>query len=540
MKFSDAIKTLLIFLIIWLVFSYSFTPIRSSNDVWWQLKAGKYIIEHSFRLPENDVFTYTGEHTRWINHEWLAQIIMYGIYLCGDGLDLGGLRTVIAFKTLLLIATFLIVFLTAYQRSRSFYISALFTLIAAAVARRTFFPRPPVFTYLFFALFILTLYLHRAGRLKTLPLFFLSTVMMLFWVNIHGGFVLAFIVLFFYIIDSLFSPSLRTTDIHHRRSLTKTLIILFIAIFVVSLINPYGIHPHFLTFKVMGAKGLARIIPELQSPNFYYTLAYKWMLIIFMAGFAIIKRRIPSLFELLMLIFFFHESIHHIRHLPLFAIATTPLAAWLVSACLEEFRVPSWLAKSTVVIIAIIFVGYGVTHHREGESYIERNIQLLSGMEYKKLNYPAEACDFILANKFHGNMYNQINYAGYLIWRLSPEHHKVFTDSRFDIWADRFVWEEKAIEAGLERHPQGQNWYELVEKYKINFMVITRDAPLNRVLENNPDWVLVYYWIDPRAYTQYDGWNIYVKNTPENQALIQRCNRKFENLLKLRQSNNGR
>ena len=137
-------------------------------------------------------------------------------------------------------------------------------------------------------------------------------------------------------------------------------------------------------------------------------------------------------------------------------------------------------------------------------------------------------------------MYNQINYAGYLIWRLSPEHHKVFTDSRYDIWADRFVWDEKAIEAGLERNPPGRNWYELVEKYAINFMVITREAPLNRVLKDNPEWVLVYYWIDPRSRSQFAGWNIYVRNTSANQSLIQRCNRRFENLQKLRHSYNAR
>lgn len=531
----DGFKLIFIFLIIWLVFAYSFTPLRADNDAWWHLKTGKYLIEHNFKLPPYDVFTFTGENIRWINHEWLTQILFYAVYLFGDTIKIGGLRAVIAFKTLVLMATFLIVFFTAYKRSGNFYLAALFTLIAAAIARRTIYPRPPIITYLFLATFLFLLYEFQAKRLKTMLLFVFSLPLMLLWVNLHGGFVVAFIVLFFFLIDAILKPFFSPNYPQHQR-LIISLILLFGLLFIVSLINPYGIQPHLLTFKVMGKKELVRIIPELLSPDFFFTWSYEFMLIFFIVALAVKRRPLPSLFELLMLLFFLHQSIQHVRHLPLFAITTTPLAAWLGAAIVEEeFRLLSRLVRYFCLAVSIIFVLWSVFHHREGASYFERNRALLNGEEFVKSNYPVEVCDFIIANKFSGNMYNQINPAGYLIWRLSPEYQKVFTDSRFDIWLDRFVWEEKIIEGGIERNQPGKNWYDLIEGYKINFIVITRDAPLNYVLKENPQWTLVYYWLDPYSASQFAGWNIYIKNVAQNKELIERCQRSFENLQKFRQ-----
>lgn len=530
----DSLKIILILLILWLVFAYSFTPLRTDSDAWWHLKTGKYIVEHNFKLPLNDVFTFTGEHIRWVNHEWLTQILFYLVFYAGELANLGGLRTLIAFKTLVLIVTALMVLYTAYRRSGNFYFAAVFTLITAAIMRRTIYPRPPIITYLLLAIFLFLLYEYRAKRINTLRMFLISIPLMVLWVNLHGGFVLAFIVLAFFIVDAAVNRSLRG-NYAEWRAFVINLLALFGSLFVASLINPYGLHPHLLTFKVMGKKELVRIIPELQSPDFFFTWSYEFLLIFFMIGFAVLRRRIPSLFELLLLVFFTHQSIMHVRHLPLFGIITAPLATWLAAALVEEFRIPPKLVKYFCLLVALIFVGWGVFHQREGMSYFARNLALIKGEEFSKSSYPMEVCDFIIANKFTGNMYNQINYAGYLIWRLSPEYHKIFTDSRFDIWLDRFVWDEKIIEGGIERNAPGKNWYDLLEKYNINFIVITRDAHLNYVLKDNPNWRLVYYWLQPYSASQFAGWNIYIKNVPENQTLIERCERSFESLRRLRQ-----
>ncbi len=536
MKSINPIHICLILLIVILTFAYSFTPIRSSNDVWWHLKSGKYIIEHNVHLPENDVFTYTGENFRWINHEWLTQVLMYGAYMWGNERKFEGLRTVIFCKTLLLIASFLIVFLTAYRRSSDFYLSVFFSLIAAAVARRTFFPRPPVFTYLFFALFLFLIYEYRAAKIKSLPFAAISLLLMVLWVNLHGGFVIGLVVFAFFLIDSLFNPTLRET-VEERNRVRLNLALLFLGLIIASLINPYGIHTHLLTFKVMGKTNLVRIIPELRSPEFFFVRAYEFLILFFLAGFMLLKRRVPSFFELAMLLFFLHQSINHVRHLPLFAIASAPFAAWLGVTLARDFKIPKSFVAIIASLLTLLFTIDGVFHHREEKSYFERNFELINGTAYIRENYPTEACDFIITNNFNGHMFNQINFAGYIIWRLSPERHKVFTDSRYDIWGDTFLWDEKYIEGGVTRNPPGKNWYDLVDKYDINFILITRDAHLNRILQEDDEWVLVYWWIHPESASPFGGWNIYVKNVPENKALIERCKASFQSLLQFRTLN---
>lgn len=525
------VRIVLFLCLIGVVFSFGFTPIRSSNDVWWQLKSGKYIIEHR-GLPRYDVFTFTGENIEWHNHEWLAQVIMYGAYALGDASGFGGLRSVITLKTLILIATFLLLCHFIYVRSQSWLLAVLFALIAAAVSKRTIYPRPPVFSYLLFTGYLYVVWGYWSGRLSWKWLIALPLLMVL-WVNLHGFFVLGIGLLGAYLVagvlQNLYTRNILKQPIDaqqiHR---TRTLGLLLGLCIIASLINPYGYKLYALGWRFMGNKNLVRIIPELQSPNFFYTWGYEFMIAFLLIGFAVIRRKIPSLAELILLAVFFHLSIQHVRYLPLFALVAAPLCGWLARELLLDL--PSQFSRPlhyALIGAVFIFSVYSVAHHREGESYLERNLQLAGGMEFRQENYPVKVCDFIIANDFSGNMYNQINDAGYMIWRLSPEHHKVFTDSRYDVFGDRFVRDEQIIQLGIDRNPPGHNWDDLLGKYAINFIVVSRDAPLNERLKDRPNWRLVYWWIPARAASSLAGYNIYVRNTPENQALITRCDNSF-------------
>jgi hypothetical protein len=524
------VAVLLLCLIV-VAFSFGFTPVRSSNDVWWQLKSGKYIVEHR-GLPRHDVFTFTGENIEWHNHEWLAQVIMYGAYALGDTSEFGGLRGVITLKTLVLIATFLLLCCFIYMRSQSWLLAVLFALIAAAVSKRTIYPRPPVFSYLFFTGYLYVLWGYWSGRLSWRWLVALPFLTVL-WANLHGFFVLGILLVGLYLVAAVLENLYTRTILHQSVSAqqihrTYTLALLLFLCFLASLINPYGFELYTLGWRFMGNKDLVRIIPELQSPNFFFTWAFEFMIAFLLIGFAVVKRKIPSLAELFIVAIFFHLSIQHVRYLPLFGLVAAPLCGWLARELLDE--IPSQFYRATryaLVGVVIIFSAYSVAHHRERESYLERNLLLARGMEFRQENYPVKVCDFIIANHFSGRMYNQINHAGYLIWRLSPEYHKVFTDSRYDVFGDTFVWEEQRIQMGIYWDAPGYNWDELLEKYAINFIVITRDAPLNARLGNHAGWRLVYWWIPTRAANPMRGYNIYVRDIPENQALITRCENSF-------------
>jgi hypothetical protein len=165
---------------------------------------------------------------------------------------------------------------------------------------------------------------------------------------------------------------------------------------------------------------------------------------------------------------------------------------------------------------------------------------------YDRKAYPADAVDFILSREFHGRMYNQINYSGYLIYRLSPEHFKIFTDARFDIYGSQFMKQSHAImdaavipdlremknasgdwAAALTEFRdyvrpivlQGEEpsafWRWLLDRWEVNFLLLYKDARLFAALHNgDPGWKEVYF----------DGeYAVFIRDIPENAELIRRC-----------------
>jgi len=188
-------------LIVLLAFSYGFTPIGDEDDVWWHLKAGKIISDAGGIPPKHDVFAYTSSQIEWHNHEWLSQWAMYVLYRFFEVRALGGLRAVILAKSLVLAVTFLVVLRLAALRAGDVTTAAVMASIAISVSRFTINARPPVWSYCLAALYLLLLYgaywrydrlASRWLRLGVLP------VIMVAWVNLHGGFVIGILLVAFF------------------------------------------------------------------------------------------------------------------------------------------------------------------------------------------------------------------------------------------------------------------------------------------------------------------------------------------------------
>ncbi len=189
---NKIINIVLIILLVVLVFSMSLTPLRSTNDAWWHLKAGQSLVKENLHLPENDIFAFTSENTPWHNHEWLAQVIMYLFYDMGDGTVQNGIQLVILLKALILLVTYLLVFGLAYRETKSIPVAVIVAMWAMLLSRRTIYPRPPVFSYMFFAGFLFLLCECSSGRISKKWLWVFLPLMVV-WVNLHGGFMLGII-----------------------------------------------------------------------------------------------------------------------------------------------------------------------------------------------------------------------------------------------------------------------------------------------------------------------------------------------------------
>ena len=191
------------------------------------------------------------------------------------------------------------------------------------------------------------------------------------------------------------------------------------------------------------------------------------------------------------------------------------------------------LAALTVLMgLWLVFIpGEGIYvlrgQHNFYYSQFSRNSRLWAGEEYAPRAYPTEAVSFILSARPPGRMFNRNYFAGYLVWALSPEHYKVFTDSRFDIFGQDFLFDEQSVAGGLteemvrdyyanmpDPQPGHRPWKEVVEEYNINWLMLEKDELNNfRLLEPDSGWALIY---------MDHTYRIWIKRAPENQPWIEK------------------
>jgi hypothetical protein len=521
------------------VFSISFYAIRTSTDEWWHLRTGQYIVEHR-ALPQHDIFAYTSLEMPWVNHEWLSQVIFYLVY------DAVGIKGFILFKSLIIVAAFAILFFAVRKRANNPYIALFVTIIAALASRHTLYPRPPIFSYLLMSIYLSLLYSITEDQVGKFPTWKIALfpILMIFWVNLHGGAILGIILVGCFLVGNLFSyfkSGLSGFNGLYKKpeqnQITKILFIILIFVLLASLVNPYGYKVFKLTVEVMQDRALVESIGELKSPDFHYTHFYELLILLLILAFAWSLTAVTAT-DLILAFFFLHQSLNYVRHLPLFGIVAAPIVGkhlalawqnlWNKKVGVENFQpeqpaeepsdimaelAPSGqspkLAWNKVILSGLIILVFFYVLFVEGQFSL--NLETIYGPGFRVRDYPVKAADFILANDFAGNMFNEINSSGYLMWRLYPKH-LVFTDNRFDIFGSKFLKEFYTVTEIWD------NWQEVLNKYNVNYIIISKDSMLDRTLARTPGWLKVYY--------DY-GYAIYVKDIPENKELIERCQKTF-------------
>ncbi len=153
------------------------------NDYWWYLRLGGDILREG-RIPTADHYSFTRVGQPMVYHSWLSAVIFWALY------RFGGLTLTVAVRALILAATFTIVWHTARRTGAGSRLAAAVTFLAALVGSNNWAMRPQIFAYPLFALTLWEIWRWLRGE-KSRPWFF--ALLMLLWVNLHGSFVLGFL-----------------------------------------------------------------------------------------------------------------------------------------------------------------------------------------------------------------------------------------------------------------------------------------------------------------------------------------------------------
>ena len=448
-------------------------------DVWWHLRTGQLIVQNH-ALFHADPYSFTKFGAPWIDHEWLSQLLIFGVYKSAGW---SGLSVVFG----VVIATaFMVVF---YRSPGRPYIAGVITLLGAFASAPSWGVRPQMLTLLLAS--ILLLILERSYERPRL--LWLAPPLMLLWVNLHAGYAvgIALIVLFLLgdALDVAFGfgePNL--SDKSARAGRFRTLAVVIVASAAVVMFNPYGPAMYAYPLETLRSRAMQSYIGEWASPDFHQ-LRYAPALAMILATLllpALSPRRLRPR-ELLLLSVTTYAALRSVRHIPIYLLIAIPILSATVHAGLGERahakpvktkQLPMTVAKAS--FNAFLLTGFLV--------FLLARVRFVHNhqLETEAKNFPAAAVSFIQAHHPPGPMLNHYNWGGYFIWKLYPDY-RVYIDGRADLYGDAFMNDFAAV-----YYLKGDAWQSTFARWGIQTVVLPPDAPLVTALRALPSWEIIY------------------------------------------------
>ncbi len=475
------------------IFIYCFNVFKEP-DAFYHLKAGQFILETG-TIPNTDPFSFVSNGAEWIPHEWLSEIILFTSY------KLLGYWGVISFVALLGALTGFILFLICRKRNVNFYTSLIGILILSALTFELWIGRPQVFSYFLVAIFIYLLESFRtSGRKLNLIIIGILT---LAWANMHAGFVLGIAIVFAYLLGGVVNHYFRLSSAIDKLKL-KWLAMLFIAMPIVSLLNPSGYKIFTYSYVILPAVEKLRIMEWYSIVDFLYlneTRIYLAQMLMFGAfgvyWFLFKKERRDFIITFLFFGICFLPFIS-IRHIGFWPVVLIPFILEAFDKYIFVRLENRFGAKDFGVVLGATLLIFAVP-----------KIISFPSRYYNHLTLPQGAAEFVRQENLEGPLFNLYNDGGFLIWNLYPE--KIFIDGRSEVYSLDKLDDYLAITGGAP------HWKQLVDdKYKLEYFFIgyRRNPegliPMIQNLEKE-GWKLVY-WDDLSV--------IYVRNNVRNRELI--------------------
>jgi hypothetical protein len=455
------------------IFLLTIRPV-TDPDFWWHLRTGQLIVE-TRQIPVTDPFSYTRSGTPWVTHEWLSEILIFFTYKAG------GFNLLMLLFSLIITAAYATAYYRTSATSRPF-IAGFVMLLGASASNPLWGVRPQMITLLFFGLFLLILDRFiksgNARDLISLP------VLMLLWVNLHGGYILGLAAIGVYMAGNLFD--LLWKRFKHKESdrglLKVTLLLLgaFVVSALAALVNPNGYKILLYPFQTLTDPAMQQYIQEWQSPDFSQAMWIPFAIMILLLIYTGLRGGgNKSTTQTLLLLIFLYMGLRDMRNIPLFAMVAIPVLSTQLNALItipllsSTSSRPSSIINWVLTLLIVVAVG-------------SRFLQQVGNQESDiAARFPATAVKWIREYKPSGRIFNLYDWGGYLIWTLYPEY-QVYIDGRADVYGSGFLTDYKGISA------MKPGWQQTFERYDISTVLIEPDSVMANFLRQSSDWRVSY------------------------------------------------
>jgi hypothetical protein len=448
---------------------------RNDGDVGRHIRVGRFILE-SASIPRVDHFSHTMTGQPFVPYEWLSEVI----FASAD--RMGGLPAVAVLSSLLFAAATLVVLRLCILLGAGPLLAAAVSTLSMALQGVHLLPRPHLFTTLLAASTLLFLELHRR-RSSLWPLLgFVS--LMVFWTNLHGGFLVGFVVLGVYLADAWRPASPASAS---RVPLSLTLIACGLA----TLANPagFGIWSHTLSY--FGVDFLVDQTHEYMSPDFHQAHG-KLFLAGIITGFALLGsgRSGAGFRDLTLFLGWLVAGLISARNIPLFGVLAVPwFAEWMKNFAASAGSREGLCRRLTHLDAR----GRAVEAQLSGAvptfvfGLLAISLALTGGKdryEFEPESFPVAAMAALGEIVPPGDLFNEMPWGGYLLY--SRPDIPLFIDGQTDFYG------EELSRDYLRIRELGPGAFDLLDEYSIDWVLVRSTVPLVQGLDLKAEWTCVY------------------------------------------------
>ena len=518
----------LIFIALLGLLAFTNLSVRLLGDggIGWHIRTGQLILANH-AIPRVDPFSSSMAGQPWFAWEWLYDVLAGWL----DGV--AGLNGVVFFSALVIALTFSFAYHFLLRRGVNFFVALDLVLLAASAAMIHFFARPHVVSWLFTVLWFAILessdekccgrkrFEIKSRILERLPwsLWWLPPLMLV-WVNVHGGFLLGFVLLGIYWLGAVWRwfqlKEDRLEDALEkicREKQARQFAGVGLISALATLANPYGWRLHLHIYRYLSDRFLMDHIDEFQSPNFHGVAqkCFAVLILLALAGLAIRKRaggeRGPGGIKpsaALVLLFAVYSGLYASRNIPLSALLMVIVIAPWFSDAMRNFLESAAHRRSALSSqsspksflwrmqrvelslrgqlwsVAAVLLTCWITFH--GGRLGSRTFM---DAHFDAKRFPVGAVSYLDTRNVEGSVFTPDSWGGYVIYRLYPRV-KVAIDDRHDFYGEPF------LRSYLRTMHVEPGWQGFLKEYPVAYAVVPQDSALANIMAETADWQRIY------------------------------------------------
>jgi hypothetical protein len=508
----------LLFVVLLGLLAFTTLSVRLLGDagIGWHIRTGQMILA-THAIPRVDPFSSSNIGQPWFAWEWLYDLLVGWLE------SVAGLNGVVLFTALVIATVFAWTFQLLLRRGTNVLVALILVLLAASAAMIHFLARPHVVSWLFTVVWFWILESSEktwsegdsdssatpAANPQRSWILWLLPLLMLVWVNLHGGFLVGFALLGIYwfgaawqwlrLKEDRFEDALRKIRAGRRaRVLTLTGILSAAA----TLVNPYGFQLHVHIYRYLSNRFLMDHIDEFQSPNFHYVAqkCFAALLLLTLVALAVRKRgaSYSRASETLIVLFAVYAGLYASRNIPVSSLLLILVIGPWLSEAMERFSDRRlalrgraslrFLQRMQAIelnlrghgwpIVAIVFACWIAAHGGK------LGTKTLTDAHFDAKRFPVAAVNYLEKTNVQGPLVSLDSWGGYLIYRFYPRT-KVVIDDRHDFFGEDF------LKSYLKMVRVEPGWQDFIQQHPPGCVIVPKDSALANILAET-GWRAIY------------------------------------------------